>query len=87
MGEPLARDTSPEVERLQIDRWRAMSPAEKAALVSGLTAAVYDLAMAGVRRRYPEASPREHFLRLAIVTLGLDLARRAYPEIDHLDLT
>jgi hypothetical protein len=64
-----------------------MSPAEKAALVSGLTAAVYDLAMAGVRRRHPQASPREQFLRLAIVTLGLDLARRAYPEIGDLDAT
>jgi hypothetical protein len=30
--------------------------------------------------------PDEHFLRLAIVTLGRDLARRAYPEIDALDL-
>jgi hypothetical protein len=38
-----------------------------------------------VRSRYPDASPREQFLRLAIVTLGFDLARRAYPEIDTLD--
>lgn len=60
---PLASDTSPEIERLQIERWRAMSAADKAALVSGLTAASYELAMAGVRRRHPDASPREHFLR------------------------
>lgn len=58
-----------------------MSAAEKAAMVSGLTQMAYDLALAGVRHRYPDASPREQFLRLAIVTLGPDLARRAYPEI------
>lgn len=63
-----------------------MSPAEKAAIVSGLTRAVYDLALAGVRLRHPGASPREQFLRLALVTLGPDLARQAYPEIAATDL-
>jgi hypothetical protein len=76
----LSLDTSPEIERLQIERWRQMSPAQKAATVSGLTQAVYDLALAGIRARYPDASPREQFLRLALIVLGPDLARRAYPE-------
>ena len=84
--EPLAADTSPEVERRQIERFRQMNPAEKAAIVSGLTQAVYDLASAGVRHRYPHASPREHFLRLAIVTLGQTLAEKAYPEVQQLGL-
>jgi hypothetical protein len=77
----LSLDTSPEIERLQIDRWRQMSPAQKAAIASGLTRAVYDLALAGVRLRHPQAPAREHFLRLALITLGSDLASRAYPEI------
>ena len=63
-----------------------MTPAEKAAIVSGLTEAAYELARAGVRQRYPDASPREQFLRLAIVTLGLDLAAKAYPDIVALNL-
>ena len=63
-----------------------MSTAEKAAIVSGLTQAAYELALAGVRHRHPRASPREQFLHLAIVTLGPDLARRAYPEITTTDL-
>jgi hypothetical protein len=63
------------------------TPAEKAAIVSGLTRAAYALARAGVRRRYPDASPREQYLRLAVVTLGRDLARKAYPELDGLDLS
>jgi hypothetical protein len=52
----------------------------------GSTRAAHDLALAGVRARYPDAPPREQFLRLAIVTLGPDLARRVYPEIRTLDL-
>jgi len=63
-----------------------MTPAEKAALITGLTQAVYELARAGIRHRYPHASPREQFLRLAIVSLGPDLARKAYPEIAEMDL-
>jgi hypothetical protein len=62
-----------------------MSAADKAAIVSGLTVASFELALAGVRRRYPDASPREHFLRLAIVSLGRDVARQVYPEIDDLE--
>jgi len=62
-----------------------MSSVEKAAIVSALTQAAFTLARAGIRHRYPEASPREQFLRLAIVTLGPDLARNAYPDIASID--
>jgi hypothetical protein len=53
--------------------------------VTGLTQAVFDLARAGVRHRHPDASPHEQFLRLAVVTLGPELAVLAYPEIHALD--
>lgn len=79
--EPLAFDTPMEVERRQIETWRAMSPADKAALVTGLTKAAFELALAGVRDRYPNASPAEHRLRLAVLTLGTELAQRAYPDV------
>jgi hypothetical protein len=62
-----------------------MSAADKAAVVTGLTQAVFDLARAGVRHRHPDASPHEQFLRLAVVTLGPELAVLAYPEIHALD--
>jgi len=35
---------------------------------------------AGVRQRFPEASPREHFLRVAVIVLGPELASKAYPD-------
>jgi hypothetical protein len=83
---PLSADTAADVERMQVEGWRRMSAAEKAALISGLTQAAYDLALAGVRHRHPDASPREQFLRLALITLGHDLAIRTYPEIIALHL-
>ena len=63
-----------------------MSPAQKAAIVSGLTRAAYALAFAGVRDRYPDADEREQFLRVELITLGPQLARKAYPEILALGL-
>jgi len=45
----------------EIEGWRRMSPAEQIAVVTGLTQTVFDLALAGVRQRYPEASPLSTF--------------------------
>jgi hypothetical protein len=83
---PLSHDTSPEIEERQIQAWREMSVTDKAALITSMSAAARAMALAGVRHRFPNATPREQFLRLAIVTLGHDLARLAYPEIAQLDV-
>jgi hypothetical protein len=77
---PLSLDTSPEIERLLIDAWRQMSPADKAATITALTRAAYALTWAGVRQRHPGATPRELFLRTAIVVLGPELASAAYQD-------
>ena len=77
---PLNLDTSPDIERRQVEAWRVMSSAQKASLVSGLTNAAYAMTRAGVRQRHPGDTPREHFLRVAIIVLGPDLAVRAYPD-------
>jgi hypothetical protein len=81
----LSADTDATSEHRQIERWRAMSPAEKLALVTGLNAAVDTLALAGIRLRHPGASDREQFLRLACLKLGRGLATQVYPEIEQLD--
>lgn len=80
MCESLSADTAADVERRQVEGWRRMSPAEKAAVVTGLTRAAFEMTSAGVRHRHPRASPREVFLRVAAVVLGPELARRAYPD-------
>jgi len=76
----LSLDTPPDVERRQIEAWRQMSAADKAALVTGLTRAAFAMTAAGVRQRHPDASPREQFLRVAVIVLGPELARLAYPD-------
>jgi len=77
---PLSLDTSPEVEEMLINAWREMTPEQKGAIMTGLTRATFALARAGVRDRYPDASPEEQRLRLAILILGEELAHKAYPE-------
>lgn len=83
---PLAQDTSLEIEARQIDAWRRMTVEEKATLVTGMTQAVLDMALAGLATRYPGASDYELWLRRAILLHGRDLAARAYPDIDRLGL-
>jgi hypothetical protein len=73
------RDTSPEAARLQVELWRRMTPLEKAELVGGLSRAVQELSLAGIRLRHPAASERECLLRLARLKLGDALYREVYP--------
>ena len=54
-------------------------------MVTGLTQAAYTLMWAGIRARHPGASPREHFLRAAVIVLRPELARAAYPDAAALE--
>ncbi len=83
--QPLAADTPFEVEQVQIERWRQMTPAGKMRLVSAMSRRLHTLAAEGVRRRHPEAGAREQLLRLAIVKLGYDLAVEAFPDAAGLE--
>jgi hypothetical protein len=76
----LSRDTSADVERLQIEAWRRMSPLEKAGIMSQATSDAWTLAVSGIRQRYPGASERECFFRLAALRLGPTLVRQVYPD-------
>lgn len=79
------RDTSPEADRVQFDLLRAMTPVQRAERMSALTLAVQQLACAGIKQRYPEASDEETWLRLAAQRLGRDTMRAVYgfdPELE-----
>lgn len=80
----LAADTTADIEHRQVDAWRRLSPLERLRLVSEATRAVLNLSLAGIRRRHPHASERECFLRLAAIMLGVDTARRVYPDAAQL---
>ena len=80
----LSRDTSADVERLQIDAWRRMSPLEKAEVVSHSTRDALTLALSGIRQLHPSASERECFVRLAELQLGPALVRIVYPDASQI---
>ena len=78
---PRISDTDDAVTERQFEVWRRMTDGEKLQM----NEAVRQLAIAGIKQRYPDASPLEQFLRLAQTTLGDELARKAYPELATLD--
>ena len=74
----LSADTSPHIEQMQIERLRQMPPWRKLALVGEINRAVRDLALAGLRQRYPHDTPAQRQRRLASLLLGPELADRVY---------
>jgi hypothetical protein len=75
---PLFPDMDPEAERILIEGYRRMSAAAKLRLVCELTERERSLALADIRRRYPDASPRECQLRMASRWNDADLMRKAF---------
>lgn len=71
-------DTNPTIEALLIEGYRRMSPTEKLQRVTALTQALHQLALLDVRRRYPEADPREQALRVASRSIAPELMLRAF---------
>jgi hypothetical protein len=66
----LSRDTTPEIEAMQIAHYRSMTPAQKLRRVEELRQAADTMAAARLRRTYGEMSARELQLRLAALRLG-----------------
>ena len=72
------RDTSPEAEAVLV-RLRRETPAwRKWELMEDLNRTARLLALAGLRRRYPDDSPEQLRRRLADLLLGPELAAKAY---------
>jgi len=73
-------DTSPEAWRVVLDGIRRMTPEERIRRAFELSEMVRSLTEAGLRQRFPQAGDHEIFLRMARLTLGEELFRRAYGE-------
>jgi hypothetical protein len=74
----LSADTAPGAERVHIDLIRQAPVWRRAELAGQMYEAVKALAMSGLRRRHPNATPEELRRRLADLLLGPELAMRAY---------
>jgi hypothetical protein len=76
-------DTSADAERVQIEILRSMPSWRKFQLWNDLNMAMRQVALAGLRERFPAANPEELRRRLATILLGPELANQAYgPEPD-----
>jgi hypothetical protein len=80
-------DTSPEIEKIQFAIWRDMPIWKKWQMVSDLNEMARNLAMSGLRKRYPQATP-ELLRRLWFdLLLGPELAERVYGPMPKEGLT
>ena len=79
-------DTPPDIEEMQAERYRGMTPAQKLREVQELNRSVLLLALAGIRRRFgSELSEREMRLRLAALCLDRQIMIEVFgwdPEIE-----
>jgi hypothetical protein len=71
-------DTSPEIEQVLFAMLREMPAWRKLDLVAQLNQTVRELALSGLRERYPQADEAEVRRRLADLVLGSELAEKAY---------
>lgn len=71
-------DTHPNAEKILIERYRQMSPWEKLRCVQKMNRFTWNLTLADVRERYPDADERERRLRAAARWLEADLMRKAF---------
>lgn len=74
-------DTSPEAEAVLFKLWRETPAWRKLEMMEGLNRGARQLALMGLRQRFPDASPEELQRRLASILLGDDLASRVYGPI------
>lgn len=89
MRVPTVSDTHPDMERFQLDLMRQAPAWRKAQMLGEMYAAMKQLALSGLRSRYPSADERELLRRLADLLLTADLAERAYgsppKDMGHVD--
>ena len=76
-------DTHPKMEALQITLFRETPPWRKMEMLVSLNASARELAMAGLRKRYPNAVEAEIHRRLADLLLGEALAQKIYGDPEH----
>ncbi|MEW6102347.1 MAG: hypothetical protein AB1630_00785 [bacterium] len=74
----LSPDTQPEAEKVLIELLRKAPAWRKIEMVSQITTACRELALIGLRRRYPEANDDELKKRLAALVLPREIVIRAY---------
>ena len=76
-------DTTLEGQARYADLLRAASPEARLAQALSLSQAVRDLAIAGIRNRFPSATAEEIRARLAVRLYGREIACRVYSNVPN----
>ncbi len=76
-------DTHPDIEALQIQLLRQVPGWRKMEMLASLNAAAREVALAGLRRRYPNANEAEIHRSLADLLLGEELALKIFGKSDN----
>ena len=76
-------DTHPKMEALQINLLRETPPWRKMEMLAELNRAARELALAGLRQRYPEADETALLRYLGNILLGSDIAGRVCAELEN----
>ena len=71
-----ARDTSPEIARIQLERLRGTSGARRLATAFELTSLAREFAMAGIRARHPGATREQLEHEYCAMLFGQETAAR-----------
>lgn len=74
----MVSDTRPEAQRVYILLLRLVPPWKKLHMLGELNLAARELAMLGLRSRYPNLSDHELRYKLAELLLGKEVAHRVY---------
>jgi hypothetical protein len=74
-------DTTPEAEAILFKLWRETPAWRKLEMMEHLNRMARQLALAGLRRRHPDAGPEELHRLLADMILGSELAAQVYGPI------
>jgi hypothetical protein len=80
---PQSPDTNPEVERVQIELIRKMSPARKVALVRSLSRTMIQASRENIRSLHPDLSEEELNLLFIELYYGKDLADRVRADLER----
>jgi hypothetical protein len=76
---PIAADTSPEADAVQLEAYRQMGGAGRVQVMFRLNEMVRRTAMAGIRGRHPDYGDADVLLALAQLLYGEDLVQQAWP--------
>ena len=79
----LSRDTDPKAEAVQLEILRRMPSWRKFELIGDAIETSRNVAMAGLRQRYPDADAEELRRRFMDLWLGDELAARVYGPLEE----